>query len=70
MKWIPLFEQQPNEGDTVLIAVCPSNKDSDYTILIAVVANIDGKIVFKDKWGFCEVFKSTIDYWMPLPENP
>lgn len=70
MNWIPLFEQQPNDGDTVLIAVCPTNKEGDYTILIATVSYIEGKVTFKDKWGFCEIFKSTIDYWMPLPKKP
>lgn len=70
MKWKHVLDELPRDGQTVLIAVRPTNKEGDYTILMAKASMIDREIIFKDKWGFCQAFKSKTDYWMSLPEKP
>ncbi len=72
MNWILLEESKPAIGDHVLISVEPSRPLSPlpYEIFAALVVEKDGDIAFKDKWGFCELFKMKVHFWMPIPKPP
>jgi len=67
MSWISILHQRPYAGEYVLVAIRPTKHGIPWEPFLVQVQS-DG--TFKDKWGFCDTFKMTVDYWMPLPELP